>query len=60
MKIVSIRIDTSELNANHYNIYLLQMVGLGELESPTSPLSGVRSNQLSYRPILKMGDHNTK
>ena len=28
------------------------MVGLGRLELPTSPLSGVRSNQLSYRPIL--------
>ena len=29
------------------------MVGLGELEPPTSRLSGVRSNQLSYRPILE-------
>ena len=27
-----------------------QLVGLGGLEPPTSPLSGVRSNQLSYRP----------
>ncbi len=26
------------------------MVGLGGLEPPTSPLSGVRSNHLSYRP----------
>jgi hypothetical protein len=26
------------------------MVGLGRLELPTSPLSGVRSSQLSYRP----------
>ncbi len=26
------------------------MVGLGGLEPPTSPLSGVRSNQLIYRP----------
>jgi len=26
------------------------MVGLGRLELPTSRLSGVRSNQLSYRP----------
>jgi hypothetical protein len=29
----------------------LQMVGLGRLELPTSPLSGVRSSHLSYRPI---------
>ena len=28
----------------------LIMVGLGRLERPTSPLSGVRSNHLSYRP----------
>ena len=28
------------------------MVGLGRFELPTSPLSGVRSNQLSYRPQL--------
>src|SRR5258708_7590564 len=27
-----------------------QMVGLGRIELPTSPLSGVRSSQLSYRP----------
>ena len=26
-------------------------MGLGGFEPPTSPLSGVRSNQLSYRPI---------
>ena len=30
------------------------MVGLGGLEPPTSPLSGVRSNHLSYRPELKL------
>src|SRR5579863_1092175 len=29
------------------------MVGLGRVELPTSPLSGVRSNQLSYRPALR-------
>ena len=28
----------------------IQVVGLGGFEPPTSPLSGVRSNQLSYRP----------
>ena len=30
---------------------LTEMVGLGRLELPTSPLSGVRSSHLSYRPI---------
>ena len=28
------------------------LVGLGRLELPTSPLSGVRSNQLSYKPVI--------
>ena len=28
------------------------MVGLGGLEPPTSRLSGVRSNRLSYKPIV--------
>ena len=28
----------------------LTLVGLGRFELPTSPLSGVRSNHLSYRP----------
>ncbi|GBH07200.1 hypothetical protein KPSA1_00539 [Pseudomonas syringae pv. actinidiae] len=27
-------------------------MGLGRFELPTSPLSGVRSNQLSYRPKI--------
>src|SRR2546421_11890367 len=27
-----------------------KLVGLGRIELPTSPLSGVRSSQLSYRP----------
>ena len=30
-----------------------EMVGLGRVELPTSPLSGVRSNQLSYRPKVE-------
>ena len=33
-----------------YSPSLPSLVGLGGLEPPTSPLSGVRSNQLSYRP----------
>ena len=32
-----------------------RLVGLGGFEPPTSPLSGVRSNQLSYRPKLLLG-----
>ena len=32
-----------------------KVVGLGGFEPPTSPLSGVRSNQLSYRPGGLMG-----
>ena len=31
------------------------LVGLGGFEPPTSPLSGVRSNQLSYRPKFTLG-----
>ncbi len=31
------------------------VVGLGGLEPPTSRLSGVRSNQLSYRPTSRRG-----
>jgi hypothetical protein len=31
----------------------IKLVGLGRFELPTSPLSGVRSNQLSYRPGLQ-------
>ncbi len=29
----------------------VKVVGLGGLEPPTSPLSGARSNHLSYRPV---------
>jgi hypothetical protein len=32
-----------------------EMVGLGRLELPTSPLSGVRSSHLSYRPKSRQG-----
>ena len=35
------------------------MVGLSGLEPPTSRLSGVRSNRLSYKPILPFGSDQT-
>src|SRR5579883_289795 len=34
---------------------LQRLVGLGRVELPTSPLSGVRSSHLSYRPITSGG-----
>ena len=40
---------TSRLNSH-------KPMGLSGLEPPTSRLSGVRSNQLSYKPILKSFD----
>ena len=36
------------------------MVGRGRLERPTSPLSGVRSNHLSYRPLAFMRHFNLR
>ena len=47
---LEIRSSMFEIRISKYLIYY--MVGLGGLEPPTSRLSGVRSNQLSYRPIL--------
>ena len=35
---------------------ILTMVGLGRFELPTSPLSGVRSSHLSYRPLATASD----
>src|SRR5438270_8199131 len=40
----------------------MPLVGLGRVELPTSRLSGVRSNQLSYRPpgfSLRLGATNS-
>ena len=36
------------------------MVGLGRLELPTSRLSGVRSNLLSYRPEKNLNIHSAE
>ena len=40
------RIGSEPLTAD----FSVLLVGLGRIELPTSPLSGVRSSQLSYRP----------
>ena len=36
------------------------LVGLGRFERPTSRLSGVRSNQLSYRPMSELGEQRSE
>ena len=36
----------------HLRDYPLRLMGLSGLEPPTSRLSGVRSNRLSYKPVL--------
>ena len=45
----------SVASENHWELaagnWRLILVGLGRLELPTSPLSGVRSSHLSYRPV---------
>ena len=51
-KILSEHFQLSHLEEN--------LVGQGRLELPTSPLSGVRSNQLSYRPKLFIGSSEPK
>ena len=35
----------------HNAVFRENLVGLSGLEPPTSPLSGVRSNHLSYKPV---------
>ncbi len=44
-------------NRQEHTYVFRYLVGLGRFELPTSPLSGVRSNQLSYRPSLKLRCH---
>ena len=47
-------VSSEQMTVNNCSLltvsYSLNLVGLGGFEPPTSPLSGVRSNQLSYRP----------
>ena len=50
MKILLEKINVNVSKKKLFVSKLKKMVGLAELESATSPLSGVRSNQLSYRP----------
>ena len=38
----------------YYGLHLECPMGLSGLEPPTSRLSGVRSNQLSYKPTMEM------
>ena len=40
-------------------IYLTIILSLGRLELPTLRLSGVHSNQLSYRPLYMLGKTRT-
>ena len=49
-KTFSLTLAFALLSKYHYLACKVQMVGLGGLEPPTSRLSGVRSNLLSYRP----------
>ena len=41
---------SSGATSRRSTVHDARVVGLGRVELPTSPLSGVRSNQLSYRP----------
>ena len=45
--------------AAHF-LFLKKVVGSSGLEPPTSRLSGVRSNHLSYEPILSGGDERVR
>ena len=44
------KLPLSQLSYGPEGVAPADLVGLGRFELPTSPLSGVRSNQLSYRP----------
>ena len=42
--------DAPQQSENRHGAITLGIMGLGRVERPTSRLSGVRSNHLSYRP----------
>ena len=46
------KLALSQLSYGPFRTRQQEMVGLRGFEPLTSPLSGVRSNQLSYRPIF--------
>jgi hypothetical protein len=46
----SYRYELDESNSYGYLCFPYELVGLDRIELSTSPLSGVRSSQLSYRP----------
>ena len=47
------KLTCMQFSRNNPGLYYLCPMGLSGLEPPTSRLSGVRSNQLSYKPILE-------
>ena len=54
-KAIALPTELCPLSTNHQSVARANacMVGLGRLELPTSRLSGVRSNHLSYRPFKR-------
>ena len=46
------RLNSLELLSDQIAFLSSPLVGRGGLEPPTSRLSGVRSNHLSYRPLV--------
>ena len=54
MTVVSHQLSVPSFATDNWQLphWQLILVGLGRVELPTSPLSGVRSSHLSYRPAL--------
>ena len=49
-QVLGFRCQQTKLTPDTWNLKPSFLVGLGRVELPTSPLSGVRSSHLSYRP----------